>query len=336
MREFARLDTEERRRVFQVISAEMGISPAMIEKDFWVCFTLDNLFHDFSYKERIVFKGGTSLSKAYGLISRFSEDIDLILDWRLLGFGLDEPWQERSNTKQDQFNKKTTVITDAFLKERFVPALKESLSKSLGIDADVRMADEEQTVVFAYPRMFESNATLDIIRLEIGPLAAWTPTEVATVTSYVAETRPSIFSHPKTDLATVMPERTFWEKATILHQEANRPEPKSMPRRYSRHYYDMHKLGHSWVKNRAFNDLGLLEKVVGFKKKFYRVPWSQLRDAKPGTFRLAPPEYRIPELARDYESMQEMLFGERPSFEDVIDYMRILEHEINSIDSLRR
>ena len=89
----ASLSKEEREELFLNTAQKMGMPPAIIEKDFWVCYMLDYLFHRCAWKDRMVFKGGTSLSKAYHLIERFSEDIDLILDWRLLGYGLKEPWE---------------------------------------------------------------------------------------------------------------------------------------------------------------------------------------------------------------------------------------------------
>ena len=105
MRKIAVIEAKEREALFRNTAARMGISEAVIEKDFWVCYMLDYLFHRCAWKDNLAFKGGTSLSKAYDLIKRFSEDIDLILDWRVLGYGIDEPWEQRSNTKQDAFNK---------------------------------------------------------------------------------------------------------------------------------------------------------------------------------------------------------------------------------------
>lgn len=93
------MDEHDRTDLVQAAARELNMPEAVIEKDFWVCHTLDHLFHACSFKDSIIFKGGTSLSKAYGLIDRFSEDIDLILDWRLIGYGLNEPWEKRSNTK---------------------------------------------------------------------------------------------------------------------------------------------------------------------------------------------------------------------------------------------
>ena len=93
---------------------------------------------------------------------------------------------------------------------------------------------DKQTVIFAYPRLFTNAATLQVIRLEIGALAAWTPAKVAKIEPYTVQYYPGLFEQKATDILTVAPERTFWEKATILHHEANRPEHLEMPQRYSR------------------------------------------------------------------------------------------------------
>ena len=100
MRDIAKINENDRKALFHNTAAKMGMTDAIIEKDFWVCYMLDYLFHRCSWKDHIAFKGGTSLSKAYGLIERFSEDIDLILDWRVLGYGINEPWENRSNTNR--------------------------------------------------------------------------------------------------------------------------------------------------------------------------------------------------------------------------------------------
>ena len=243
MKHVARFSDNDKRRLFRNTADKMGLNDAIVEKDFWVCFTLDYLFHRSPWKDSITFKGGTSLSKAFHLISRFSEDIDLILDWRVLEYGRDEPWEKRSNTKQDAFNKEANARAEVFLAETFCPAIKEGLSQELGREADIHMDEEEkQTVIFAYPKLFTNVGTLQVIRLEIGALAAWTPAKSAEITPYAAEYYPDVFKQKGTNILTVAPERTFWEKATILHHEANRPEHLEMPQRYSRHYYDLYRM----------------------------------------------------------------------------------------------
>ena len=116
MRKIAKIASKDREALFRNTAAKMGMNEAIIEKDFWVCYMLDYLFHRCAWKDNLAFKGGTSLSKAYGLIERFSEDIDLILDWRVIGYGLNEPWAERSNTKQDAVNKEANERAEVFLK----------------------------------------------------------------------------------------------------------------------------------------------------------------------------------------------------------------------------
>ena len=123
MRDIAKLNENDKKALFHNTAAKMGMTDAIIEKDFWVCYMLDYLFHRCAWKNNIAFKGGTSLSKSYGLIERFSEDIDLILDWRVLGYEKDEPWADRSNTKQDAFNKEAGTKTEAFLRNEFMPAV---------------------------------------------------------------------------------------------------------------------------------------------------------------------------------------------------------------------
>lgn len=228
MDRIARASTGERRLVFEAAAQRMALAPAVVEKDFWVCYTLDHLFHRSGFAESMVFKGGTSLSKVFGLIEHFSEDIDLILDWRLLGYGEDEPWEPRSNSAQERFKADSIERTNAFLADAFVPKLRATLSESLGTEASVRCGAEEETVYFDYPRSYESAGTLDTIKLEMGPMAAWSPSEEAAITPYAADVVP-FGPELSTTVRTASPERTFWEKATILHQEANRLEGKAMP-----------------------------------------------------------------------------------------------------------
>ncbi len=332
MKHVAKFSDNDKRRLFRNTADKMGLNDAIVEKDFWVCFTLDYLFQRSHWKDSITFKGGTSLSKAFRLISRFSEDIDLILDWRVLGYGRDEPWEKRSNTKQDAFNKEANARAEVFLAETFCPAIKEGLSQELGREADIHMDEEEkQTVIFAYPKLFTNAGTLQVIRLEIGALAAWTPAKSAEIMPYAAEYYPDIFAQKNTSILTVAPERTFWEKATILHHEANRPEHLEMPQRYSRHYYDLYRMAMTPVKKAAFSRLDLLKKVVDFKMKFYPRAWAKYPEAVPGTLKLIPPEYRFAALEMDYDSMKDMLYGDVPSFDTVIAEARELEKEINTL-----
>lgn len=213
MKYVVRFSDNDKRMLFRNTADKMGLNDAIIEKDFWVCYTLDYLFHRSPWRDSISFKGGTSLSKAFNLISRFSEDIDLILDWRVLGYTKEEPWEKRSNTKQDAFNKEANARTEIFLAETLCPAVQKELSLELACEADIHMDEnEKQTVIFAYPKLTAHSGTQPVIRLEIGALAAWTPAKPSEIMPYVAEYYPDVFKQKATQILTVAPERTFWEK----------------------------------------------------------------------------------------------------------------------------
>lgn len=329
MKRISTLNEKDRRALFQNTAAKMGLPNAIIEKDFWVCYMLDYLFHRSEWKDKIAFKGGTSLSKSFGLIERFSEDIDLILDWRVLGYGINEPWQERSNNKQDIFNKEANERTEKFLRDAFLPSIKCNLQNELkGVDCYIDDLDP-QTVIFAYKNDFNDEYVLPVIRLEIGALAAWTPAALKEITPYAAQEYPKLFLQPSTEVLTVLPERTFWEKATILHREANRPEGSKVPPRYSRHYYDLYRMAKSAVRQSALAEKELLKKVVAFKEKFYRCPWAKYDEAKFGAIRLLPPKHNVATYKADYAHMQNMIFGEKPPFDDIMSELKRLEDEIN-------
>lgn len=234
MRDMARRPEKDRAELFRATAQAMRVHEAVAEKDFWVCWILDYLFHDSPWRDRIAFKGGTSLSKAYGTIERFSEDIDLILDWRLLGYSEHEPWEARSTTKQDAFGKEANQRTVEFLERDFAPALTRDLSDRVG--AVIEVAARGQDVLIQYPRAFSLDAIHPQIRLEIGPLASWFPNEQRSIRPYAAANFPKLFTRPTTPVRTITVARTFWEKATILHQEAHRgperPLPTASPRRW--------------------------------------------------------------------------------------------------------
>ena len=332
MNNIAKTEIKNRNALFHNTAAKMGLTEAIIEKDFWVCYVLDYLFHRCRWKKCFAFKGGTSLSKAYHLIERFSEDIDLILDWRLLGYGTNEPWIDRSNTKQDMFNKQINEKTVIFLREKFLPTIMKDLQEEIGSPINCFIdKDDPQTVIFAYQNNFYDVSILPVIRLEIGALAAWTPAAQREISPYTAIQYPVLFQRAFTQILTVLPERTFWEKVTILHAEANRPEGKFLPTRYSRHYYDLFCMANSPVKNIALANVVLLEKVAHFKEKFYRSTWAKYENARIGTVQLMPSLKSYSILKDDYKQMQNMLFGVKPSLEEILSGIEQLEKEINEV-----
>lgn len=333
MRKVAKLSAKDREALFRNTAAKIGMSEGIVEKDFWVCFILDYLFHESPWRDHLVFKGGTSLSKAYHLIKRFSEDVDLILDWRVLGYAKDYPLGLSSNNQREKFKAECTEKFRKFLADDFIPKISEDIGGILPKSSKFSLYEEngELTVLFHYPSIFRDFALTPAIRLEIGPLAAWTPTQNALITPYVAECYSGLFAGVGTVILTTTAERSFWEKATILHAEAHRPDGNRTPQRYSRHYYDMYCMAKSPFKKSALDNIQLLKDVAEFKNKFYHAGWARYDMAKPGTLRLVPSADNEEVLRKDYDAMQSMFYGEYPDFNTITDEIAKLEKEVNGL-----
>ena len=326
MNSVAALSEEKRRELFSATAARKGMTAAAAEKDFWVCWMLLKLFEHQRLSPKILFKGGTSLSKVFRLIERFSEDIDLILDWRLLTEA--KPDAKRSRTQQDDLNEKILLKANDYLRKDLLPSVKEAVGAYCQAEID---GNDEDVIQIRYPGVFKDPYLRPDIRLEIGPLAGWIPHAEYAIVPYAAEEFPHLFTSAQCKVKAIKAERTFWEKATILHREAFRSQKSKPQTHYSRHYYDLARMSRSLVKAEAFKDIDLLNKVVEFKQHFYPCGWAKYELAKPGTIRLLPPLHVEKVLRNDYEVMRIMVFGEYPSFDDILKELRSLEGEINSL-----
>ncbi len=325
MDKVARFPAAQRRELFSEAAARLGMTPAVVEKDFWVTWVLDRLFAAPDLARLLMFKGGTSLSKVHGLIERFSEDIDLILDWRVLGG--EDPLAERSRTRQVELNEAVDRQAQAYIAGPLLAKLVDALA---GL-CECRIGEDDLHVIeVRYPAAFADTYLRPEVRLEIGPLAAWLPHEKGRITAYAAEAFPDLFARRETTVRSIRAERTFWEKATILHQETHRPEGNPQPARYSRHYYDLARMAASPVKAAALADRELLASVVAFKQRFYPRTWARYDLAAPGSLRLLPGERGLAAVEADYRAMADMIFGRIPDFAEIVAQLRALEKEINA------
>lgn len=329
MNRVAALAADQRNELFALTAERRGMgSVAVVEKDFWVCWTLKRLFEHPELSQLLIFKGGTSLSKVFGLIDRFSEDIDLILDWRAVTD--EDPMDpERSRTKQGQLNEQLNESARKYIAGDLFAMLNEVLGDYCEIEVNAGEKDLGHIIRVNYPETSEAGNLLPYIQLEIGSLASWLPHSDHTLRPYAADEFPDQFDNPACSVRAIDAERTFWEKATILHHEANRPEDSTVPARYSRHYYDLYLMAQSEVKAAALADFQLLENVVEFKKRFYPRGWAQYEQAKPGSLKLIPPVRILDAMRKDYDAMGEMIFGRHPSFDEIIEGLTLLEAEIN-------
>lgn len=327
MESVARLSSAERRELFAETAARKGMTPAIAEKDFWVCWALSRLFVHPDLSRLLMFKGGTSLSKVFHLIERFSEDIDLILDWRVV-IGEADPLAVRSKSKQEELNKMIEAKAIDYIGGELLTMIARAVDPVCRCEL---AADDLHVLNVIYPAAFSDEYLRPEVRLEIGPLAAWMPYDHYRIAPYAAEAFPQLFKQTDCGVQAIRAERTFWEKATILHHEANRPESSPQPLRYSRHYYDLAMMAASPVKDVALADLALLGDVVAFKERFYRRTWAQYDQAKPGTFRLMPSGHVLATVEKDYAQMRNMIFGRYPDFDEIMGALRKLEAEINGL-----
>ena len=340
MLEFSRLPLSERDPYFEEVADRRNLSKRIVEKDFWVCFALRLLFAEPELADKFVFKGGTSLSKVFGIIDRFSEDVDLSVDPDWLGFGGEKrpdaaPSRSQFEKRWKRLNAACAAAVDATVR----PILEKVLQATLGPNADglayLVFKIDEQTqspvLTFRYPTT-EANTLGYVppqVKLELGSLTDQRPAGQHSVTPWVAEDFPDMFSEPSCSVVALEAERTFWEKATILHKEHHRPADKPMRPRLSRDCYDLCRLAAHATGKRAIKDLALLARVVEHKRLYFHSSWSHYDTASPGSLRLAPPAHRLSELRTDYQEMQEMFTRPPQPFDELMTQLRNIENEIN-------
>jgi hypothetical protein len=331
----AQLSRSDRADLFSETAARMGLNPVIIEKDFWVCWLLKQLFTIEEFSGWLVFKGGTSLSKCFNLIQRFSEDIDIAVNFEKLGFSDEKDPRQTglSHTKRAILLKEMLQSCRNYIADELLPVLTARVQGILLENNWQLQVDsvDGNVIAFAYPASLETG--IDYIRprviLELGTHAEPVPNENYDIQSYAAEHFPNLFSHPKCSIVTVVAKRTFWEKATILHAEYYRPLEKPMPLRYSRHYADVAQMGKTRIVDEALQDIDLLKKVTTHKDMFYHCGWVKYDRAMPGSFRLTPRHERLSAIKQDYRDMTAMFFGDPPEIEDILRQLSVLERQIN-------
>ena len=336
----AKSSPRERAQLFQNAEARHvpRMAASIIEKDFWVCWTLHRLFVILKFRPQLIFKGGTSLSKVFKIIDRFSEDVDLSISRRDLGFADDRDPEQAGIGKNEAKRRLEGLVEKCkqTVREHLLPELRKDFTSVLGpsgwtVELD---AEDPQTIVFTYPPSDLTKALEYVrpaIRLEMGARSDDWPAVEAEITPYAAENFPKVFTSPTCQVRTLTAERTFWEKATILHAECHRPAGKPSSDRRSRHYYDLYCLSRHDIGREALKRLDLLERVVQHKSFFFSSAWANYAAAKPGTFRLVPDAERLDVLRKDYAAMQAMMFGESPKWDSIVDELKQLENRINAV-----
>jgi len=333
----------DRQELFVSTARRIGITEQSVEKDFWVCWTLDALFHGRRENApRLLFKGGTSLSKAFGLINRFSEDIDITVFREDLGEPVSiDDLEQLSGKKRGAKLDEIRAACQQYLREELRTELEGLLFEAIGDNKDGRCgvslddADPDgQTLLVRYPSSLAADAYVrSEVRIECGAKSALDPHVSSTLGPYVDDDLAD-FDLTVADVVTIQPTRTFWDKVVIVHGLRgwfdSRGELRQEGQRISRHYYDLHVIGGTETGERALADLPLGAECVRHAQIFFNRPPFNLDAATPGTFALRPVDKMRDALRRDYDAMAGMIIGPVPAFEDVMTSIAGLEGRLNT------
>jgi hypothetical protein len=345
--EFVRFLTaaeQDRRDAFAATAQRLGTTPAYVEKDFWVCWALDALYHGMPPGPRLLFKGGTSLSKGFGLISRFSEDIDVTVFREDLGQGVSlEELEQLSSTKRKARMLAVKVACQPFIqgpvREHLTQLLGDTmraanLSGRAGVDVDADDPDQ-QSLVLWYPTVFPADAYVRAaVKIESGARSALDPHSPKVIRPYVADELAG-FALDVAGVTTVAAERTFWDKVVILHGQRawfqRRGELRQQGQRVSRHYYDVHRLAESPLLASAMGMPDLARDCARHARMFFGNPDMDLERAVPGNLAIAPADGMVEAIAGDYARMSNMIFGPRPQIAAVLASIARVEGMANQL-----
>lgn len=336
MDNFLLLKDSDKQVYFEVMADELDVMPQLIEKDFWVCWILKILFSLPTAGSHLTFKGGTSLSKCYNVIKRFSEDVDISIERTFLTSQESiEPEKKQSGKENQRRLDRLRQSCQEKINNVIIPELKEKIDSAISdlgkwkIEIDPHDKDK-QTILFRYSTVLETsmdNYIQPVVKIELGARSDHWPVEIMPVNPYITNASDKMIIEGAS-IRVLGAERTFWEKATILHAINNSARVRA---RMSRHYYDVFEMVNSPVFKKAVENIDLLTKVAEYKSLFFKENKARYDLARPGSLRLLPRDDQISQLKSDYRQMEQMFFEAPPSFESILEKLKSVEDKINRI-----
>jgi hypothetical protein len=329
----------DRLDLFLATANRLGTPIGNVEKDFWVCWTLNALYHERpAAGPRLLFKGGTSLSKAYGLIERFSEDIDVTvfrddLDEAVSIEALEALSNKKRRARLDAIHDACRAYITGPLYTFLRAQIAAATSGAGRVEIDPADPDG-QTLLLWYPEVEPRDGAYvrPAVRLESGAKSALDPHQPVPITPYINNEAPEL-KLAVTDVTTIEAGRTFWDKVVIAHGLRRWYERRGVLRqegqRVSRHYYDLHCLLQSNVGLAALAQPALGADCVRHARMFFDRPDYDLASAAPGSFAIAPIDGMIEALTRDYDNTKAMIFGGPPDFADILASVGAIERIVN-------
>jgi len=277
----------------------------------------------------MAFKGATSLSKVYGAIRRFSEDVDVTVDYKSLDKSIDPFDVNTSRTARDKYTEILRTKLAEHTKDLIRPHFKNLVTQLYEKPPKpISVSDDGEKLFIPYPSRFGSDES---VFLEFGGRNVIAPGQEHILKPYIAAEIPTL-QFPQATVHVLSPSRTFWEKATLIHVACNRSDPKLDADRQSRHWHDLAVLADHKIGKAAVADRKLLEDVVKHKSVFFRASYAKCEASLSGSLRLIPSTRLLHALRADYEKMiaNGMFEGEPPNFESIVSRLQVLEKQINA------
>jgi predicted nucleotidyltransferase component of viral defense system len=312
----------------------LNLPPEAIEKDVWVTAVLRALFA-LPYAEQISFKCGTSLSKCWNVIQRFSEDVDIAINREYFGF------QGETFTIRE-ISKKLRKATCKFCRNTLQYDLEKQLEQdgispdlfaiSMNI-TDITTVDPEKIFV-EYKSVFGENSYIrNVVILEVNGRSMKEPLEKVEIQSLVDEVfADRSFAEKPFEIQVVAPERTFLEKVCLLHEEfAKKEQEKIRVNRMSRHLYDIAMMLNTPIAEKALNNKELYKHIIAHRRMFQAMKDFDYDTLFPDKINFVPPEIVLSYWENDYAKMQTMIYGKSPTFSEMIDKIKQLNERINRI-----
>jgi predicted nucleotidyltransferase component of viral defense system len=314
------LPKDKQQELFKQLSFKTGIQPQAIEKDAWVTLVLRIIFNS-QIAEHLAFKGGTSLSKAYGLIKRFSEDIDIAIDREFLGFSgeLTKGQIRKLRRKSHSFvlNEMSNIITNEFRRHNV-----NNILFKIEVE-NTKISDQDPEIIkITYQSVFDELSYISRrVLIELGARSLLGPSVGKEIKSIIYENYPeSSFTETPFIVKAVLPEKTFLEKMILLHEEFTKPKENIRYHRMSRHLYDIGQIISTEFGERALKDKSLFHEIIKHRAKYTPIKTVDYSKLELNKLKIIPPDEFIGHYEKDYSEMQEnMIYGEKINFNTLID-----------------
>ncbi|MBN8711942.1 MAG: nucleotidyl transferase AbiEii/AbiGii toxin family protein [Verrucomicrobia bacterium] len=339
MNEIALLSREDRRALFTETGARKGLPPFHVEKDFWVCWVLSVLFQNPKSGPNLTFRGGTSLSKAWGIVERFSEDIDLAMSREWLGKAGNPAEAGITSSEKERRLKALREECREMIAGTLLPILGDAAKGLAGPDClrvdPLEMARDPFCLYFEYPGTGlqpPADYNRAVVKVELSGRADGWPMADRTIRPYAAEAFPKETGDPILTLSCVRPERTFWEKAALIHEQNVRSGDRALAARQARHLADLVQLWRAGV-SRAEGFASLFEGVKHHRQTYFDYKWVDYDALGAGDLKIVPPDSRLAEWRADYEAMRAMFHGEPPGFDEMVAELCAIEERLSRLAS---